>query len=240
MAKVNWNAYEKSLKRRGSITFWVSEDAQDSWYAEATGEPGGQQKYSDLAIETALNIRLVFRQAFRQTEGLLESIFEMMNIDLDAPDHTTLSRRSNGLEVSNNCFSVSKESLTIIIDSRGLKIYGAGEWNETKHGPSKRKQWRKLHLTINESNLEIVEASLTTNKVGDPTEAKKHIDKIENPIDEFIADGAYDDTKIAKKLESKNNGTSTTITVPPPSNARLSKNANTQSTQRAVHVKFTR
>ena len=240
MPKINWNAYETSLKRRGSITFWVSEDVQENWYTEATGKPGGQQRYSDLAIETALTLRLVFGQALRQTEGFLKSIFGMMNVNLDSPDHTTLSRRSNGLELPNNCSSDSKESLTVIIDSTGLKIYGTGEWNEAKHGPSKRKQWRKLHLTVNESNLEIVEASLTTNKVGDPTEAKKHIDDLENPIDEFIADGAYDDSKIAKKLEAKSDGATTTITVPPPSNARLSKNAETNPTQRDEHIKFTR
>ena len=87
MSKVDWAAYDKALKQRGSISFWMSEDAQEGWYAEATGSPGGQLKYSDLAIETALNLRLVFGQALRQTEGLLQSIFELMNINLDAPDH---------------------------------------------------------------------------------------------------------------------------------------------------------
>ena len=140
MRQVDWAAYDKALKQRGSITFWVSKEASEAWCAELIGKRGRQRKYSDLAIETSLNLRLVFGKALRQTEGLLESIFELMNVDLDAPDHSTLSRRSGGLRISKKVSSTSNEGLVVIIDSTGLKIYGTGEWNETKHGPSKKKE----------------------------------------------------------------------------------------------------
>ncbi|MEE8056802.1 MAG: transposase, partial [Pseudomonadales bacterium] len=80
--KVDGAAYEQALKQRGSITFWVSDDAISAWYAEPTGKRGAQLTYSDLAIETSLNIRLIFGQALRQTEGLVESIFKMMSLKL--------------------------------------------------------------------------------------------------------------------------------------------------------------
>ena len=128
----------------------------------------------------------------------------------------------------------------MIIDSTGLKIYGAGEWSETKHGPSKKKEWRKLHLTINESNLEIIEASLTTNKVGDPTEALNHLDSIDSPIQEFLGDGAYDCKKVTDKIASKDDDSDPLITVPPPSNARLSRDNKANPSQRDKHVEFIR
>jgi hypothetical protein len=59
-----------------------------------SGRPKGQQRFSDLAIETALTLRLVFRSSLRQSEGFVRSVLTLMRADLDAPDHTTLSRRS--------------------------------------------------------------------------------------------------------------------------------------------------
>ncbi len=56
--------------------------------------PGGQVKYSDLAIATALTLRAVFRLALRQTEGLIGSIMQLLGLDLAVPDHSTLSRRA--------------------------------------------------------------------------------------------------------------------------------------------------
>ena len=82
--------------------------------------------------------------------------------------------------------------LASVIDSTGLKIYGAGEWSETKHGLKKRRQWRKLHLSINASTLAIVEASLTDSNVGDCTQALRPIDQIDAPINRFMGDGTYD------------------------------------------------
>jgi hypothetical protein len=60
---------------------------------------GGQRVYSDLAIETAHTLRLVYKQPLRQTEGLLTSIIELLNLDLPIPDYTTLSRRAKRIVV---------------------------------------------------------------------------------------------------------------------------------------------
>src|SRR4051794_27468107 len=70
----NWTAYEAGLRRRGSLTLWVSEDAIADWRAAPRTTPGGQARYSDVAIEAAVMVRLVFHQPLRQTEGLLGSL----------------------------------------------------------------------------------------------------------------------------------------------------------------------
>ena len=79
---------------------WLAPDAIATWEAVGVGKRGGQRQYSDLAIETALTLRLIFHLPLRQTEGFLTSIFRMLGLDLSAPDHTTLSRRGQHLDLS--------------------------------------------------------------------------------------------------------------------------------------------
>ena len=58
---INWPAYEASLRQRGSLTVWFSDDAIAAWTAEPRTTRGGQPWYSPLAILTALTLRTVFR-----------------------------------------------------------------------------------------------------------------------------------------------------------------------------------
>ena len=95
----NWPAYDASLRQRGSLTVWFTDDAVAGWAAEPRTTRGGQPWYSPLAILTALTIRAVFRLAYRQAEGLLGSVIGLLGLSLPVPDHTTLSRRAATLEV---------------------------------------------------------------------------------------------------------------------------------------------
>ena len=95
----NWPAYDASLRRRGSLTVWFTDEAVEAWAAEPRTTRGGQPWYSALAILTALTLRAVFRLAYRQTEGLIGSVIGLLGLDLRVPDHTTLSRRAATLEV---------------------------------------------------------------------------------------------------------------------------------------------
>jgi hypothetical protein len=93
----NWAEYDAGLRARGSLTVWFTAEAIEGWRAEARIGRGGQAKYSDLAIATALTLRAVFRLALRQTEGLIGSILQLLGLDLAVPDHSTLSRRAETL-----------------------------------------------------------------------------------------------------------------------------------------------
>ena len=70
----NWAEYNEGLRRRGDLTVWFDEEAIANWKADKTGKPGGQRVYSDMAIETGLVVRMVYKLAYRQTEGFLHSI----------------------------------------------------------------------------------------------------------------------------------------------------------------------
>src|SRR5499426_2340689 len=97
----NWSVYNASLKQRGSLTIWISSEATAKWTTnELTGEPGASPTYTDLAIETMATIQAIYGLAGRQTQGFLQSVFELMKLDLTAPDHSTLSRRRQGLSIA--------------------------------------------------------------------------------------------------------------------------------------------
>ena len=83
----NWRDYNRALVRRGSITFWVDEQAVRLWCSEKVpGARGRPQLYSDTAIECALVVKAVFRLSLRATQGFLESVVQLMAIDLPVPD----------------------------------------------------------------------------------------------------------------------------------------------------------
>ena len=112
---------------------------------------------SDVAIETALTLRLLFHLPLRQAEGFLHSLFGMMGIDLSAPDHTTLSRRGQLLDVTLRRVPTGG-GLHLIVDSSGLSIVGEGEWARAKHGLRGTRGWKKLHLAVDRSGVIIAEA----------------------------------------------------------------------------------
>ena len=127
---------------------------QRPWAPGRVGTRGGQFKYSDLAIETALTLRLIFHLPLRQAEGFLNSLFGMMGIDRSAPDHTTLSRRSQHLDLTLRGVPTD-ERLHLIVDSTGLSIVGEGEWAAVKHGPTRRATaGRRRKRTLTEGLLE--------------------------------------------------------------------------------------
>ena len=121
----NWSEYDRALVQRGDVTLWLAPEAIATWEAVGVGKRGGQLQYSDLAIETALTLRLIFHLPLRQTEGFLTSIFRMLSLDLSAPDHTTLSRRSRELDVKLEPVH-SKKGIHLIIDSAGQEDQEGG------------------------------------------------------------------------------------------------------------------
>ena len=57
----NWPAYNQALVRRGDVTVWLSSEAIAAWTPRRSGRRGGQRRYSDLAIETALITNVIVR-----------------------------------------------------------------------------------------------------------------------------------------------------------------------------------
>src|SRR3954463_46636 len=136
----NWAEYDAALRARGSLTIWFTPEAVAAWAAAPRTTRGGQASYSDLAIATALTLRAVFRLALRQTEGLISSILQLLDLDLPVPDHSTLSRRAATLEVPHP--KAGSAPVHLLVDSTGLKFCGPGECLVEKHGAKRRRAWR--------------------------------------------------------------------------------------------------
>ena len=195
----NWREYERGLKSRGDITVWFSDEASEAWTPAKNGRRGGQPHYSNFAILTALTLRKVFHLPLRQTEGFLDSLLRLMQLDLKAPDHTTLSRRNKDVNVPAPT-RLQYGPIYLIVDSTGLKISGADEWHAHRHKSSKaRRQWRKLHVGVDDDGF-IVAAKLTKNSEDDPSTIPELLEQVDSPIQRFTADGAYDTRSVYELL----------------------------------------
>ena len=237
----NWPAYDASLRQRGSLTVWFTDEAIASWRAEPRTTRGGQPWYSELAILTALTLRAVFRLAYRQTEGLIGSVIRLLGLDLSVPDHTTLSRRAATLEVprprsGNADAGRDAEPVHLLVDSTGLKLCGPGEWLVEKHGSCKRRSWRKLHLGVDANTGQIVAAALTGREVDDGNQVGPLLDQITGSVASVTGDGAYDQEGVYASVSGRQ-PTAATI-VPPRSTAVPSQTAGSEPTQRDRHLQL--
>ncbi|MDP5221090.1 IS5 family transposase, partial [Ruegeria sp. 2205SS24-7] len=220
----NWSAYNESLRQRGDVTIWISDEVAQNWSSPRRKTRGGQPRYTDLAIEICLTLRVVFRLALRQTQGFMRSIAKLMGMELVVPDFSTLSRRGKGLRIAQKRRAVSKPT-TLILDSTGLKVHGGNDWYEEKHSTKKaRKTWRKLHIAFDPENGDIAATELTTEHVGDETALPHLLSDMDADVSRFLADGAYDGQGVADCLIEKF-GHEVEIIIPPPKNAVHGKNA---------------
>ena len=176
----------------------------------------------------------MFHLALRQTEGLIGSIIHLLGLTLAVPDHTTLSRRAETLEVPRPWPRRDAGPLHLLVDSTGLKLCGAGEWLVEKHGTKTRRSWRKLHIGMDADTGQIVAATLTTKDVDDGAEIGPLLDQVAGPVASFTADGAYDQEGVSAAVAQRH--PEATIIVPPRSTAVPSETAETAPTQRDRHL----
>ena len=212
----NWPAYDRALVQRGDVTLWLAPDAIARWEAAGVGKRAGQLQYSDVAIETALTLRLLFHLPLRQTEGFLRSIFGMLCLNLSAPDHTTLSRRAQRLNLTLRRVPTGT-AIHLIVDSTGLSTVGEGEWAAAKHGGRGTRGWKKLHLSVDGPGV-IVAHALTGGHVDDATTAVDLIDKVEGEVSCLAADAAYDTRGIYEAAGARG----ATVVIPPTRTATVS------------------
>ena len=230
----NWGEYDAGLRRRGSLTLWVTDEVIDGWQAAPRSSRGGQALYSDLAIEAGLMLRLAFHLPLRQTEGLMASLFELLGVALSVPDHSTLSRRAMSLaSVSKGC-RLPAGPVHLLIDSTGLKVYGAGEWLQEKHGARARRTWRKLHLAVDARTGMIMASTLTENDVRDPSQVAPLLDQVDVEIGSVTADGAYDGMPTYDTVAA--HGEDIAVVIAPPVTAVLSDHAALNPSQRDRHI----
>lgn len=187
----NWKDYNKSLIKRGNITVWFNEKSINTWYASNDKHTKGHpDKYSDTCIKLALTIKNLLRFPLRATQGFLEGMVSMMELELDVPNYSSYSRRASRLNVDLSYIRKSSSNIDIVVDSTGLKIYGEGEWKVRIHGKGKQRTWRKLHVAINPDSHQTVSMELTKADVADCTAMPKLVKGLKK-IKNMFGDGGY-------------------------------------------------
>lgn len=232
----NWAEYEAGLRHRGSLTLWMTPEALSSWQAPKRTTRGGQPRYSDLAIDTALMLGLVFGLRLRQTEGFMISVLNLIGLDLPVPDHTTLSRRAKKPRAPKRRHDdriPQSGPVHVLIDSTGLQVYGAGQWLEEKHGAKSRRGWRKLHLAVDADCGDIIAHVVADQDVGDASQVEPLLEQIDLPIGRFTADGAYDGEPTYDAVIS--HSADATVVIPPRANA-VERPDSDPSRQRNRHI----
>ncbi len=140
-----------------------------------------------------------------------------MDVDLDAPDHTTLSRRSTSLDIDLHRVHAN-EPFHLIVDSTGLSIVGEGEWAAAKHGGKGKRGWKKLHLGVDGSGVIVVQV-LTDGNADDAVTGRGLIDAVHGEIASFTADAAYDTVAIYRAAGTRG----AEVVVPPTRSARVTR-----------------
>src|SRR3954452_25532696 len=229
----NWAVYDAGLRARGSLTVWFTTEAMEAWKAEPRTGRGGQPRYSSLPIATALTLRAVFRLALRQTEGLIGSVLQLLGLDLPVPDHSTLSRRAETLEVPRP--KAGSAPVHLLVDSTGLRLCGPGEWLTEKHGTKRRRGWRVLHLATDADTGRIVASVLTDKDADDGSQVCPLLDRIEGAVASVTGDGSYDRDDVYTEVAARHPAAA--VVVPPRANAVPSDAAEIAPTQRDAHLR---
>ena len=231
----NWREYETGLRARGSLTVWLglTDGKLANWNSPrpTRRKPGRQRKYSNHAIETTVTVGLVFGLASRQTEGFLRSLLTLLNLDNDVPDHSTISRRKARLGKVASYERRTVKPVHLRIDSSGLSVH-VGQLRT----PPKARDYRKLHLAVDEQTSDVVACELTSKRARDASRVASLVGQIERPIASAKADAAYDTGDVYKTLETHRAHRSPKVLIPPRKGAPLALDS-AGTRQRNRHIR---
>ncbi len=177
---------------------------------------------------------MVFHLSSRQTEGMLRSLFALLKLANEVPDHTTVSRRKAKLGKVPFYQDKQKTPLHILIDSSGLAVH-VGQLRK----PPKSRDYRKLHLCVDEQTGEVVACELTSKGARDSSRVASLVGQIDRPISSARADSAYDTNGVYDALENHREDRSPRVLIPPRKGAQLasgpasSRQRNRNITERA-------
>ncbi len=233
----NWPAYEAGLRRRGDLTLWLDEDALAGWAAPRRTTPGGQHRYSDLAVELVLTLRLVFHLGLRQAEAFTRSVLALLGLELQVPDHSTLSRRGRAFAGRQPRVRASSGPMHLVLDSTGLELFRQGELCAAKHGQARRR-WLKLYVGVDPITGEIAAHVLTDGQADNAAQVPGLLRQPAGDITNLTADGAYDGDPIYRAAAARQPGRPPDVVIPPRSTAMLSTADPDKQSPRDRHIQL--
>lgn len=173
--------YNRALERRGSMLILI--DPEMRWLAEPAGKTGRTEVFADMAIQLCLSDELLFELPLRQAVGMVRALLKLAGLDWPVPDRSTPCRRQKTLAVQIPQRRVGGP-FNLLVDSTGIRFLGDGKWHARKHGPSRRRQWRKVHPAMDTATSGIRAVEFTSSREGDSPTLPGLVDQI--PEDEQI------------------------------------------------------
>ncbi|MGR3911976.1 MAG: IS5 family transposase [Candidatus Rhabdochlamydia sp.] len=199
----NWSEYNTSLVNRGDVNFWVESTAHEKFKVKNKKKRGHPFSYSNFLIMAMMTLRFQFNLPLRQTQGFFRSLLILQGIDIQVISYSQLCRRMKTLSLPKNL--VRRGQVTdIVLDSTGLKVYGAGEWCASKYGGKSR--WNKLHIAMDLKTQEIILAEVGDEYEPDTTHFEKALKKANSKKGRVLMDGIADNKKcyaLAKKYNKE-------------------------------------
>ena len=229
----NWAEYDAALRQRGSLTVWVTEAAIAAWRAAPRRTPGRASTLFGVGDHDRADLAFRVPSGAAPDRGADRVHHPAARLALAVPDHSTLSRRAETLQVFPRP-RWGTEPAHLLVDSTGLKLCGPGEWLVEKHGTRTRRSWRKLHIGVDAGTGQIMATELTTNDIDDGSQVSPLLDQVTGPIASLTGDGAYDRDDVYRAVADRH--PEAAVVVPPRATAVPSETANTAPTQRDRHL----
>lgn len=189
----NWSEYNTALVRRGEVTLWADTQVLEQWRSDLrTGKRGRPLAYAEQFIRCTLTLGAVYHLPLRATQGLFASLVRLLGLSVPTPHYSTLCRRRAKMQADLPKPQNTQQPLHLAVDSTGLKVSGEGEWKVRKHGASKRREWRKMHLAMDTDTGLITAVQTTGSEVADGSVLPDLLRQVQAPVAEVRADGGYD------------------------------------------------
>jgi hypothetical protein len=223
----DWSKYNKELINRGKINFWIKPKTR--WKAPKCKKNGHPFVYADEAIKAMLYIRFKYHLSLRELEGFFISLMEINQESEKVPSYTQVCRRMKNLSLPQKL--LGKRGVTdIVLDTTGLKIYGAGEWRAKRYGGKAR--WRKLHLAMDFKTGKLTLAEITDEYKHDTTYLEKALKESNGKKGKMLIDGIGDSRKCYELAQRHNKE----LITPPKQGAILRQEESYQKRNEAVKI----
>jgi len=199
--KRDWSKYNRELVNRGKINFWVNPQILQTWGAKKQKKNGHPFVYADEWIQTICFIRFKFHLSLRETEGFFLSLLTFLGNIFRVPCYTQISRRMKTLGLPSELLE-KKHVTDIVLDTTGLKVYGAGEWRSQRYGGKKR--WKKIHLAMDLHSGKLVFVEITDEYTHDTQYLELALQKMNQRKGEVLFDGIADSQRCYELAERYN------------------------------------
>jgi hypothetical protein len=201
-----WSKYNPSLVKR--IDILLDTSFLDSWNddlgKENEGKVGHLYEYPQEFFVFLSKVRELWNVPFRELEGFVRKLSELTG-RFKPLSYVAIFQRIRGIPISEMIEEIngaSRDGMTVVIDSSGLKITQRGAWLTTKW-KTKRKGWIKIHVAIDADRMNVISLTIGKEFSHDTKEFRKLLYPVVDRASSVYGDGGYDSRKNFQYLSNR-------------------------------------